>query len=272
MQDEAYSVTHQQACERGEKTYIDPETGYMVFTRLGLLERDRCCGAGCRHCPFEHDAVPVSQRSKRIQQAAWLTDRRADNSMPATILFWSGGKDSFLAYRQLLQRGDGPIVLLTTFDVRTRVIAHQEFSIDHVVEHALHLDVPLIGVPLHPDKDYLDHIDPALALVPDVASLAFGDLHLENIKSWREEVFAGHAKRLGMTLEFPIWHVDYSVLLDELEESGAICTISAADPGYPEIRVGERFTRQWSSALPDQIDRFGENGEFHTRIDFESAR
>ncbi|MEM7365302.1 MAG: DUF5522 domain-containing protein, partial [Pseudomonadota bacterium] len=42
---------HDEACERGEASYVDPESGYQVFTRIGLLARGRCCGAGCRHCP-----------------------------------------------------------------------------------------------------------------------------------------------------------------------------------------------------------------------------
>ena len=43
---------HAEACERGDMTYVDPETGYSVFTSLGLRERGRCCRSGCRHCPY----------------------------------------------------------------------------------------------------------------------------------------------------------------------------------------------------------------------------
>lgn len=28
------------------------ERGYMVFTEAYLLRRGRCCGSGCRHCPY----------------------------------------------------------------------------------------------------------------------------------------------------------------------------------------------------------------------------
>jgi|TARA_B100001939_G_C16481276_1_gene421415 hypothetical protein len=27
--------------------------GNKVFTELGLANRGKCCGCGCRHCPFE---------------------------------------------------------------------------------------------------------------------------------------------------------------------------------------------------------------------------
>lgn len=44
-------------------TYIDPDTGYSVFTRA-FLERRPCCGNSCRHCPWGHVNVP-GNRSRR---------------------------------------------------------------------------------------------------------------------------------------------------------------------------------------------------------------
>jgi hypothetical protein len=38
-------------------TYIDPATGYSVFTQA-YLKRRPCCGNGCRHCPWGHVNVP----------------------------------------------------------------------------------------------------------------------------------------------------------------------------------------------------------------------
>ena len=95
-----------------------------------------------------------------------------------SLFNWSGGKDSFLTYRAMQREGVTNIVLLTTFDARSRVIAHQEFAIDQVMEQAAHLNAPLIGVPLHPGGEYVDHLKPALELVPGCDTLAFGDLHL----------------------------------------------------------------------------------------------
>jgi hypothetical protein len=43
---------HKEAVKKGEDTYIDPETGYMVFTAEYLIKRGFCCGCGCRHCPY----------------------------------------------------------------------------------------------------------------------------------------------------------------------------------------------------------------------------
>ena len=42
-------------------TYIDPDTGYSVFTQA-FLKRRPCCGNGCRHCPWGHMNVPGKRR------------------------------------------------------------------------------------------------------------------------------------------------------------------------------------------------------------------
>ena len=43
--------------------YIDPATGYRVFTKLFHRRRGRCCGNICRHCPFGHFNVPPQRRA-----------------------------------------------------------------------------------------------------------------------------------------------------------------------------------------------------------------
>lgn len=266
MTDAEFWSLHEAADARGETTYVDPHTGFVVFTRLGLLERGKCCGAGCRHCPFGHESVPTKRRSKRIQQPAWLTDARPDPNLDNAFVFWSGGKDSFLAYRALHREGVLNPVLLTTFDARSRMIAHQEFAIDTVIDQAEALDLPLIGVPLHAGPDYVEQLVPALDLLPSAKHLCFGDLHLEHIRVWREEAFAVHSRTAAMTLQFPLWNADYAELLEDLVASGASCTISAIAADLPGVTIGDAFNPDLLAGLPTSVDPFGENGEFHTKI------
>ncbi|MCX6207834.1 MAG: DUF5522 domain-containing protein [Bacteroidetes bacterium] len=40
----------------------------MVFTEKYHLEKGFCCGNGCRHCPFEFDAVPEPKRSQLLAE------------------------------------------------------------------------------------------------------------------------------------------------------------------------------------------------------------
>jgi len=46
------TAAHDQAVERGDDGYMDPETGLFVMTRLYLERRGYCCDNGCRHCPY----------------------------------------------------------------------------------------------------------------------------------------------------------------------------------------------------------------------------
>ena len=36
--------------------------GYLVFTERHHLKRGSCCGCGCRHCPFEPQAIKGNER------------------------------------------------------------------------------------------------------------------------------------------------------------------------------------------------------------------
>ena len=48
---------HQNAMLKGSTTYIDPATGFTVFTELAHLRRGKCCGNICRHCPYGWENV-----------------------------------------------------------------------------------------------------------------------------------------------------------------------------------------------------------------------
>ena len=48
----AYVQLHEAAVQAGKMTYIDPQSGYQVFTELYHLNRGSCCQSACRHCPY----------------------------------------------------------------------------------------------------------------------------------------------------------------------------------------------------------------------------
>lgn len=51
----AAEAAHDQAVGAGRPVYVDPHTGYIVFTAPALLARGHCCGSGCRHCPYSEE-------------------------------------------------------------------------------------------------------------------------------------------------------------------------------------------------------------------------
>lgn len=255
---------HDEASRNRETFYLDPATGLAVFTEFGLRQRGSCCRSGCRHCPWEADRADTGEDAPTVEPPHWLTRLRPE-PQPVDVLFWSGGKDSFLAYRALLREGTRPVVLLTTFDAASRTIAHQELRVELVIRQAEHLQVPLLGVPLHPGLAYEARIGEAVSLIPAVARFVFGDLHLEHIREWRTGAFRELAERRDASLHFPIWQEPCEVLMTDLEASGIVCEVSAVtDAARGALVPGQRFDRDTMMRLPDGVDRFGENGEFHT--------
>ncbi|MEM6916994.1 MAG: DUF5522 domain-containing protein [Verrucomicrobiota bacterium] len=255
---------HEESVAAGESFYEDPVSGLCVFTSAGLEKRGKCCGSGCRHCPFTHSSVPENLRSRIIQQPSWLTPL-PDSDRPVDLLFWSGGKDSYLTLREIERSSRNRPVLATTFDASHRTVAHQELELESVIRQARHLGLPLLGIPLHPGRDYLDAVGPALRLIPFLDRLVFGDLHLEHIRKGREEALQPLADELEISLAFPLWKADYEWLMRDLEESGITIEISSTTPAAKgAVKLKDRFNRSLLESLPDSVDAFGENGEFHT--------
>mmetsp|Transcript_37057 Transcript_37057/g.147885 ORF Transcript_37057/g.147885 Transcript_37057/m.147885 type:complete len:292 (-) Transcript_37057:1747-2622(-) len=68
-------ILHRVCCGEGSATYIDPKTGYTVFSAFAHLERGHCCGVSedlesekgyarshrCRHCPYADDGTLKSK-------------------------------------------------------------------------------------------------------------------------------------------------------------------------------------------------------------------
>ena len=43
---------HDDTVAQNRSTYIDPSSGFSVFTARFLARRNYCCESGCRHCPY----------------------------------------------------------------------------------------------------------------------------------------------------------------------------------------------------------------------------
>lgn len=184
------------------------------------------------------------------------------------ILFWSGGKDSYLAlefYKK--ERHEEKLKLLTTYREDTDVVPHQNIAIEDIKQQARRLDLELILVALPkdcPNETYLEHIQKALKnREENIDALVFGDWHLRDIREWREEVFTG----MGYNCLFPIWKKSLHDLLPVLTLKPVEVTISAVKDEYQKfISIGEPYNQRFVQQLPAEIDPMGENGEFHTKV------
>jgi len=270
---EDWNVLHERAYEAGELSYKDPVTGYSVFTSLAHTKRGYCCGSGCRHCPYAHENV--KDKAAKIQQPALMCTLDREHEVfsaegPVYVLFVSGGKDSFLALRALVQLQKTQVfqvVLLTTFDATSRIIAHQNVSIDMVMKQAEHLGLPLMGVPMHrgSKEGYVNRIERALDVIEKkigkVDTMVFGDLHLDHIRGWREEQMG----EFGSKQLYPIWGTPYEQLAQDLDSSCVPCTVTGTTVDH--VKVNDEYNKEFRAMLArdyPETDVFGERGEFHT--------
>lgn len=189
------------------------------------------------------------------------------------ILFWSGGKDAYLAlhfYRQ--QYPDTDLMLLTTYEKLTDVVPHQQIEISHIRKQATNIKLPLLTIPLPtdcPNDVYLKEIEQKLAEQEEsIRFLIFGDWYLQDIRQWREKMF----REMGYECTFPIWKKSIHDLLSVLQLQPVEVEISAVQEKYKSlIKVGETFNQSLVVQLrhlPEEIDPMGENGEFHTKVIF----
>lgn len=188
------------------------------------------------------------------------------------ILFWSGGKDSYLAWHFFCEsQPDADIKLLTTYNKTNDTVPHQNIPLNEIKEQANHLNLELIAVGLPPDcpnKIYLKEIEKTLADVDEtIQNLVFGDWYLEDIREWRKEVFGD----MGYSCLFPIWEKSIHDLLPILLLAPMEIKITAVEEEYQSlIKVGESFDQALVTQLQrlNDIDPMGEQGEFHTKVIF----
>jgi len=261
---------HYLACIDGLDTYIDPTTGYQVLTSEALLKKGKCCGNSCRHCPYGHINVESSGATHASIKKPVLMNW-TPQSGTIDILFWSGGKDSFLTLNHLLEEKRN-VVLLTSFGALTSRVSIQDILIKDISKQSEFFKVPLCLVPLQPNSDYKQSIEEGLELIRTITGahiqrLVFGDLHLKDIRQWRVETWSGYE------VATPLFDLPYEQLLPklwELVDQKNLSISFSTDIDLPDastLPVGTPYT-------PELVERFKtlgidpmlENGEGHTFV------
>ena len=97
----------------------------------------------------------------------------------------------------------------------------------------------------------------------DVTHIAFGDLFLEDIRTYRIRQLAS----TGIEPLFPLWcsAQETPALARTLIGAGVRAVLTCVDPRQmPERFAGRRYDSSLLADLPPDVDPCGERGEFHT--------
>jgi len=182
---------------------------------------------------------------------------------------WSGGKDSCLALFEIQQARDYRIASLLTTVTRD----YDRISMHGVRRVLLEHQATSLGVPLHQvlitkgasNEEYETNLIEAVSTYRDrgIDSIVFGDLFLEDIKTYRDQFLARHDLR-GI---YPVWMRDTTEFIREFIELGFKAVLTCVDAkALDQSFAGRMIDHDFLAALPVNVDPCGENGEFHTFV------
>lgn len=189
--------------------------------------------------------------------------------MKRVWLWWSSGKDSAWALHVLRQDPDVVVErLLTTVTRRFDRVAIHGTRVSILEAQSAGLGIPLRRIDLPfpcSNAEYEAAVAPVLreARGHGVDLMAFGDLFLEDVRSYREGLLNGS----GIEPLFPIWGRDTAGLAREIVDAGVEAYLTCIDPTSldPDL-AGARYDHAFLDALPRDVDPCGERGEFHTVV------
>jgi diphthamide synthase (EF-2-diphthine--ammonia ligase) len=96
-----------------------------------------------------------------------------------------------------------------------------------------------------------------------VTHIIFGDLFLEDVRTYREQKLAG----TGIAPLFPLWQRPTAALAREMIGAGVETYLVSVDlKQLAREFAGRRFDRSLLAELPPGADPCGENGEFHSCV------
>jgi len=186
-----------------------------------------------------------------------------------TLLSWSSGKDSAWALYKLQQDPEIEIdgIFCTVNSEFNRVAMHA-IRVELLLQQAKSIGLPLqiIEIPYPCSNELYEEIMARFvesAKSENIEYFAFGDLFLEDVRSYREEKLNGS----GITPIFPIWGLSTDKLTEEMIRSGLRAVITCIDPKQlPQEFVGREYDEAFLNDLPEGVDPCGENGEFHSFV------
>ncbi|CAN5598053.1 ATPase [soil metagenome] len=188
---------------------------------------------------------------------------------PPVLLSWSSGKDCAWALHILQQQAQFDVVaLLTTFNEATDRVAMHGVSVELVEAQARSAGLPLWSIPLpwpctNEIYERCMHAVVERALQEGIRTFAYGDLHLREIRAYREKQLAG----TPIEPIFPIWDSTGGTarLAQTMIKDGLRAVVASVDPNQLDNSfVGREFDRDFLTDLPSTCDPCGERGEFHT--------
>lgn len=187
-------------------------------------------------------------------------------------LAWSSGKDSALALHALQrdsQWSDYKVcaLLCTITEGYGRVSMHGVRR-ELVLAQAESIGIPLVEalIPVKCTNEQYEEVMRTkleMALGDGIVGVAFGDIHLADVREYRERQMAS----VGMVPIFPLWGMKPSEVALKFLSLGFRAVVVCVDSKQLDPALcGREYNESFLGELPNSVDPCGENGEFHTFV------
>ena len=172
--------------------------------------------------------------------------------------------------RLLADPGVAVVALLTTVSV-----VYDRVSIHGVRRSILRAQAASLGLPLFEvtlgagssnddyERMFAEGLERVTAALPHAHAIAFGDLFLGDVRSYRDALLG----RLGWTGVYPLWMEPTPALAQYFIAQGYHAVLTCVDTTQLHADfAGRAYDAMLLADLPPSVDPCGERGEFHTCV------
>jgi uncharacterized protein (TIGR00290 family) len=176
------------------------------------------------------------------------------------LVSWSGGKDSCFACYTAIKRG---------FKISHLVHFIRENDLHGIRAEIIRLQAELSGISMVQKKvssnNFESEFKDTIRSMRDIKGMVFGDIYLEEHRSWIERV----CRDLNIEALLPLWGMDTESLMNDFINQGFEAIVVSGKKDVMDKKwIGRRVDRHLLEYLRKKpgVDVCGENGEYHTLV------
>lgn len=184
------------------------------------------------------------------------------------FLNWSGGKDSALSLLKSKQNGFNIEALVTSINKTSDRISMHGVQRTLLQKQAASLHLPLYTVEL-PENPSMIEYEEAISKTAQLLKAkgfthaASGDLFLEDLKCYREKLYA----KDQLECLFPLWKTGTKELIQTFFAEGFKAIVVCINNSFLDKSFcGRLLNQSFINDLPGCVDVCGENGEYHSFV------
>lgn len=179
---------------------------------------------------------------------------------------WSGGKDSCLACYKAIKSGYQVKYLLNFISKEYKRCCFHGLEAQLLDLQAKLIGIPLVQKEVSPGMEkYEEEFKLAVSELKTkgISQMVFGDVYLEEHKTWVERV----CRELDIRPLEPLWGLSSQEIVEDFIDSGFKAIVVSCKDELGENFVGRPVNRGLLEELKQRkICPCGENGEFHTFV------